>query len=162
MAKRKQLPGDLDPISGEGSSRLKKGGWLILPLGLLAALSLYVLARNFPNIIPGSLQGSFFSAPFSALLMTLFSVLFIYKTVRRIPQHILAKIVAYILTFLFIIGVVLMINASGHGCTFAGGPVDCTSAQIMPLWLVFYNPWVTPVVTVLSLVGIIMLLLKRK
>lgn len=146
--------------------RLQKGDWVILPLAIIALLCGYQIFQNWQgplSVLPSLLSGwNIFTTPnWAALLLIVFSMLYIYKTVRRRRLPVIAKIAAYVPSIL-LAAVLFLIIKQSDSCSFAGGAISCSSAQYLLFWLVFFNPFVTPVLVVLSGAGIVSLLLGRK
>lgn len=132
------------------NTRIKKGDWLMVPLAMLTLLCGYHIVstwRSPISLLPGSLIGFFMAPLWTSLLATTFSVIYIYKTVRRAPRHIVAKVVAYVLSFITI--------AVGLFASFR-------SDQYFVFWVFFFNPYVTPIVVVASIGGIVASLMPAR
>ncbi|MFI5746565.1 hypothetical protein ACIBBE_11590 [Streptomyces sp. NPDC051644] len=134
-----------------GNTRLKKGDWLILPLGILAALCVSQIVMSWQgllSLVPGSPAGFFYHPPFIAFLIIIFSAIYIYKIVRRLPRHIVAKVAAYALSFtIILIGIAMAFYAGSDYYQF---------------FILFFNPLVSPFMLVITIGGIVASLLPSK
>jgi len=138
---------------------LMKGDLLLLPLGLLAALSIPVVIAQFANI---------FQNPQPILLFLLaivsFGLLYAYVTFRRYSRSLLTRIMAGIPAVMLLLAFLLtLFSTSGSdNCTgFFGTQTDCVSMQQLALYFLLFNPLVGLILGVTSLVGIISILLGR-
>lgn len=157
---RKRLPGDLDPITGEGL-RLAAPGLLSIPLAILFLLSVVAIIQGFSKPFPNSLTGLLSGVTLALFALPSFSVLYVYRGLIKSSRHVLDTVVACILSLLTVVTVLFMSLNSSSPCMFAGGTIDCNNAQLILFYVVFFNPFVLPIATILSLTGIISLLRKQ-
>lgn len=139
-------------------TRLQKGDWLILPLGILAALCFYVFTSSLSGLgyLAQSPLGVLNQPVLFALLMGIFSVWFIYKILRRSVRPLVSKIAAYTLSIALILVLLWVAVGSGQPCTgLFGVQTDCSNVYYFKIWLALFNPYVGSALSLLSIAGII-------
>jgi ABC-type transport system involved in cytochrome c biogenesis permease subunit len=140
---------------------LMRGDLLLIPLGILTALSIFVTA---PQLIsaPGSAS---LSTILALLTLVGFGILYVYETLRRHKRSLTTRIMAAIPAVSLLIAFILTLLSSsgGNSCTgFFGTPTDCISMQHVVLYFLLFNPLTTSFLGITSLVGIFSILLKSR
>lgn len=139
---------------------LMKGDLLVIPLGILATITGFSLAMEFRTIS----QHPQFLQLLSSLAVIFFVLLYAYETFRRhtrsFPTRIMAGILTLLLFLVFLL--TLLFTSGGETCTgFFGAQTDCVGLQHIALLFLLFNPNVTPILGLISLIGIISILKIR-
>lgn len=133
-----------------------RGYWLHLFLGLLAAYSLYVVIMGVAST--GYLPlltnlTSLMHAGTSSLLIVVFSALFLARAGLKRPLPIVAKVCAYVLVILAALALITTFIITSR-------PHYSADDFYLVFSILFHNPWVTAVSSVVSIVGIIAVAVK--
>lgn len=146
-ASKQLLPAKDKPSTLETITRLKRGDWLIIPLGILAISGGYFVYMN--------LSGIFSPMVLVALFVTLFSIIYIIKTFLRLPRNIISKIAAYTFSiFIVAVGIFMILN-SQSSCGSTSMLTSCSDANYFLFILLFLNPFTMPFLALVSIVGIV-------
>jgi UDP-N-acetylmuramyl pentapeptide phosphotransferase/UDP-N-acetylglucosamine-1-phosphate transferase len=154
----------ISPASHGIDAPLMKGDLLVLPLGILVAIYISFITTSSANIFqnPQAVSWDFL---LSILMIIIFGFLYFYHTFRRRPRSLFTRIIASAITTILLLAIllVLIFTSGAETCTgIMGGRTDCVGLQYGALYLLLFNPYTTPALGILSLIGIISVLLKVK
>lgn len=157
MKKQSQIPANV-------STNNLKNSWPLLPLGILFFFCLYTITLNVNGLgyLATSPLSIFTQPAFAAAMIAAFCLTYAYSVMRRAPLRPLAKAAAYVMSGWLVVALAFMMTLPSDACSFAAGAPNCSDAQYLRFWLVFFNPVSSTLLEVLSLTGILALTLKRK
>lgn len=133
-----------------------RGYWLHFFLGLLAAYSLYLVIAGTASRghLPLSLNiTALLDAGTSSLLVSVFGVLFLIYAALKRSAPIVAKVCAYILVILATLALIATFVITSR-------PYYTQDDFYLVFTILFHNPWVAIVNSVVSIIGIITVVAK--
>lgn len=156
-------------IRRRASVWIKEAGFSLIALSIVAITSwCYVLAHlsYLPYIFISPYPSLFFQPTFIALLIAIFSSLFVYRFTRGDFINKYARVVGYIFIALFSLAFIVLAagysaDAIGRTCTgFFGAQTQCSSANMITLYIFLLNPFSLILYGILSVTGVMALLVK--
>lgn len=146
--------------------KLEKRDWPIFTLGALALGCWYLVLTtlsSLPYAFIHPYPNMLIQPTFIALLIGIFSSLYVYSVITRKSIRQSVRVIGYIFSVIFV-GILLYVAlGSGSTCTgLFGVQTDCSSVNYFTVYVLFFNPFVLPIFSILAVVGATMLLIGAK